>query len=674
VKRTISIGFAVLLCLFYQSVHAQSLKREAGKFIDDKIYSSIRSIEARRTFAQPGATPKHSYDVLHYELILDLTESLNQSNHEYTGEVFITLRVDTTELASVDLHAENLTISSVMINNSSAPVAQPVGGSLIVPLDRTYVFAETLELKIAYSHTTTDNIGYYFYPKGATSGNLVADEPVAYTFSEPYDARYWFPCFDEPYDKASATIRVVVPEGFVATSNGTLTSISDDGSGRLTYTWNQYQPIATYLMAVTVSKFVLATASYAKATNPTESIPVEYYVWSADSLTAAGFLPRVVEMMEFYAATFGEYPFDKYGMTGIAPFAYGGMEHQTITTLRRDLIANESVVAHELVHQWWGNLVTCGTWADIWLNEGFATYGDALFSEHRYGPEVFQSRMNSFAQSYFSYDATIRHPIYDPWAYTSNLFNVNEYQKAAWVLHMLRGVLGDSAFFSIFPTYGEKFAFSNAITEDFIALVDSIAGRDVRWFFDQWIYDQGHPEYRYSWEDLGGTVQISVSQLQANAPIFKMPIEFLIRTTSGDVLEVVWDSLQVQKFEVPVPGAVTKVIIDPNNKILKQAELTDGGIPEAFLLRQNYPNPFNASTTIEYDVPQRSFVRIDVYNLLGQKVASFVDQLHEPGFYRLQFSADQLASGIYFYRLRAEEISARPARTVTQTRTMVVLK
>ncbi len=498
--------------------------------------------------------------------------------------------------------------------------------------------------------------------------------------SEPYDARYWFPCYDEPYDKATATIRVVVPDDVFAASNGTLTEIDKDSIGHLTYVWDQQQPLSTYLMAVTASKLKTVSRTYSKVTNPSETVPVEYYVWDADVTRATNFISTVVEMMEYYAATFGEYPFDKYGTTCIAPFPYAGMEHQTVTTLRRNYLDHEGVVAHELVHQWWGDLVTCGTWADIWLNEGFATYGDALFTEHRYGTEAFRNRMNSFAQAYFAYDVSLRHPIYDPWAYTGNLFNTNEYQKGAWVLHMLRGVLGDSTFFSVFPAYGEKFGFGNAVTEDFIALVDSISGEDLHWFFDQWVYDQGHPVYRYSWEDLGGIARISISQVQTNAPFFKMPVEILIRTSGGDVVETVWDSLKVQEFEIPVPGQVTDVIFDPNGMVLKEAEWLAGvtrrmqGIPETFLVHQNYPNPFNALTTIEYDMPVRAVVRIDVYNVLGQRVATILDQFHEPGFYRVRFSSDEIASGLYFYQILAETVSDVSLFRFSDTKSMIVLK
>ncbi|HEY4643450.1 MAG TPA: M1 family aminopeptidase, partial [Bacteroidota bacterium] len=438
--------------------------------------------------------------------------------------------------------------------------------------------------------------------------------------------------------------------------------------------------VATYLMAVTVSPFTVSSTGYTKSTSPFETIPVEYYVWKADSAIAAGFLPTVVDMIDFYAGIFGEYPYDKYGMSGIAPFAFGGMEHTNITTLRRNYVTNVGVVAHELVHQWWGDLVTCGTWADIWLNEGFATYGDALYSEHTGGSQALQTRMNAFAQSVFNYDQFNRHPIYDPLEYTSSLFNVNEYQKGAWVLHMLRGLLGDSPFFSIFPAYGEKFRFGNAVTDDFIAFVDSLTGQDFFWFFDQWVYGQGYPEYEYSWSDLGGTVRIIVDQTQTNAPVFKMPVEFLIQTAGGDVTEAVWDSLTFQQFEFAVSGPVTGVTFDPNNKILKKVmDVTTGApghqpLPVSFLLHQNYPNPFNPTTMIEYDVPRRSFVTVAVYDLLGRKVADLVSQVLEPGFYRAPFSAEGLASGVYFCRLEAVDLSTNATIRATQTRSMVIIR
>jgi aminopeptidase N len=220
-----------------------------------------------------------------------------------------------------------------------------------------------------------------------------------------------------------------------------------------------------------------------------------YYVFREDSALAAYDFANVPHMMDAFNYYFGPYPFEKYGMVAVTPFAYGGMDHQTMTTINRSWIngtrANEFGIAHELAHQWWGDMVTMSDFRHIWLNEGFATYAEALFTEYFYGQNTYAPRIQWYQDYYFIYDEYYgRFPLFDPVA----IFNAAEYFKGALVLHMLRGMMGDEAFFNGLRQYGQLYRYGNASTEDFRAVMEDVSGLSLFTFFHQWIYEPGYPE------------------------------------------------------------------------------------------------------------------------------------------------------------------------------------
>jgi aminopeptidase N len=204
-----------------------------------------------------------------------------------------------------------------------------------------------------------------------------------------------------------------------------------------------------------------------------DSIPVQYYVWQADSVKTAKFLPTVKQMISGLGNLFGPYPWDKYGMSGVSPFLYGGMEHQTMTTLQQSYETEEFVVVHELTHQWWGDLVTCGTWSDIWLNESFATYGEVLWSEITGGVAGRKSYM--FGMQGFA-NASWQGAVYNPEGQGYYLFDDLVYNKGGWVLHTLRGAIGDSAFFQSLRAWRQAYGQASATTSDFQGVVESVVG------------------------------------------------------------------------------------------------------------------------------------------------------------------------------------------------------
>jgi len=613
--------------------------------------------------------------MLHYALALRLAMTTDALEGRCTMLMRLKENVD-----SLVLHAVGLALDTIRVDGTPrVAVIDTARETFTILLGSTRFAGETLQIAVSYRRLQnyrrpSSRLGYYFF-----RDTIGLPANLGYTFSEPSDARFWFPCYDEPWEKATAEIHLTVPTGYVAASNGRLLGTTNNGDGTFTWHWRQDQPIATYLMCMTVSRFSVATIPYVKVTGDT--IPLQYYAWNAppfvDSVWTAGFLPTVGAMIGAFETRYGAYPFDKYGMTAIVPFGYLGMEHQTLTTMNRYFATSVRVASHELAHQWWGDDVTCGTWADIWLNEGFATYSEALWREHTGGQDSLKKYMRDTLAT-FQF-VSWQGAVYDPVGQGFNLFDQVVYTKAAWVLHTLRGVVGDSTFFRILRAYRTMYQGKSAVTAELQAVADSMVGSSMAWFFNQWIYGRGWPKYglRYSW--LADTLSLTVQQQQDPTwPTFRMPMR--IRAYHGAQYTdfLVWDSLRVQSFRFPLSVPPDSVVLDPDGWILKQvvpftsvAELN--GSPYEFRLYQNYPNPFNPTTVIPFSVESANGrmgdpvkVTLKVYDILGREVRTLVNENLPEGSYEVTWDATNMPSGVYFYRMTAG--------TFVQTRRMVLMR
>jgi aminopeptidase N len=620
-------------------------------FAQERVPRGARKVPGIGSERRTESLADPRVDALHYDLALDL----GMKDGSLAGKVSILLR---TLSGSVELHAAALQIDSVTINGRQA--GWDSAGTEMIRLDPggTYAPGETLSIDLWYRRLQgvrrpSWRDGYYWFSSDSLLG---LPATVGYTMSEPSDARFWIPCNDQPWDKATADISVTVPDGVVAASNGRLIERRSNANGTTTWHWREGHQVAPYLLCVTASAFTVSSLPFVRAAGDT--IPLQYYAWREDSASCAAFLPTVRAMMEMLSSRFGPYPFDKYGMTVVVPFAFGGMEHQTLTTMHRALKTDTAVVVHELAHQWWGDLVTCGTWEDIWLNEGFASYSEALWEESRGGP----ARLNTYLNTAFDdfNNASWEGAIYAPESQGFDLFCSAVYSKAAWVLHTLRGLLGDSVFFRSLLAYRGRYTERNATTDQLQAVVDSVSGRDTRWFFQQWIRGRGWPEYACSWIWRADTLRVTIAQQQRADfwPVFVMPVQLGVSSPRGDTVLTVLDSLRTQEFVLPLDRPPDSLSFDPFNRILKRmtGPVVGGRVdPVArnFVLEQNFPNPFNPVTVIRYAVPSAGQVRLAVHDLLGREVAVLLDGEQEPGTYSTSFDGAGLATGVYVYRLSA---------------------
>ena len=596
------------------------------------------------------------FRMLHYSL--DLRFAMHTG--DLGGTVTMTL-VAKQAMQSMVLNAVDLTIDSILVNGQrdhATPVQS--GEELHVALPTTIPSGDTLYLSVTYHRDPSiarpsGRQGYYYfaYVSNDSGGNAMPDT-LGYTMSEPSDARFWMPCYDDPSVKCPADINVTVPSRFVAASNGKLQSVVVNGDGTSTWHWNEESPLPTYLMAVTVSRWSVPSLPFARTANDT--IPLQYYVWQADSAKCAAYLPTVAQMIRAYSDRFGPYPFEKYGMACLVPFTYGGMEHMTLTTLNRFYETNEAVVVHELAHQWWGDLVTCGTWNDIWLNESFATYGEALWQESKGGKSALRSYMSGLDHA--SYYPNWQGAVYDPVEQGFDVFDDIVYSKGAWVLHTLRGVVGDSAFFHGLRAYRAKYQGGAAVTDEFRVVMDSVSGLDLRPFFDQWVYGKGWPAYATSLSAKGDSTFLSLYQSQSSDwSVFTTPIQCRFSFGGHDSLIVLNDSARSVRFGFRFPARLDSVRLDPDRWILRRNGLEPDGIttastlPAQFALMPNWPNPFNPVTTLEVVVPELSRIQLVVYDILGREQSVLLDQQLSPGTYHVNFDGARLASGVYFARL-----------------------
>jgi aminopeptidase N len=627
---------------------------------DEGMLSESEGKRARymmQKMAEPMGT-RSSIDMSYYKLDFSINPGTQTIRGVVTAVGFV--RDDSASAINYDL-STTMNVDSAFIDGSKSIVSRS-GSTIQLLSSHGYRNGDRFETKIYYNgilqSTGLGSIGF----------NTIGDGSAWYwSLSEPYGARDWWPCNDHPMDKAdSVDIWVTVDSTMKVASQGLLTVVNN-GNGTRTWKWKHRYPIATYLVSFTVARFDVFS-SWFKYTQ-TDSMEIVNYVTPSlpsGQRAAAGLTPR---MLSFFSDKFGLYPFikEKYGH---AEFGWGGgMEHQTITSLYASAF-NEGTIAHELSHQWFGDMITCRTWPDLWLNEGFATYCDGLNRENFYGASALSTFLSSKQNSAKAATGSL---FVEDTANVNNLFASSRvYNKGAWVLHMLRQQIGDSLFFKIMKTYATDTSvmYKTASTMDFRGACEKVSGLALGPFFTSWVYGYGYPHYTYVWNvvpDTDGTgfiVTMMLSQTSgATVPtFFPLSIQIQFSAAGQDTLVVIKNDRQDQFFSFVFPFSPDYTLLDPRNAILKDARdfyvgtSRDLSIPVSITLEQNYPNPFNASTVIRFTLPSRSHVRIEVFSVVGSSIAVLEEGACDAGITRRIWNPKNVPSGVYFCKLTATSI------------------
>ncbi|MBK7629320.1 MAG: T9SS type A sorting domain-containing protein [Ignavibacteriales bacterium] len=611
-------------------------------------------------FDYPG---DQKYDVKYYKL--DLT--VNHTAQTISGNVTCISQINEAGVTEIyyDL-TDPLIVDSVFFNGNSTTFTRG-SNKLNIALNGTFNQGDEITT-IVYYHGTPGSSGFGSFEFSSQGGN-----PAIWTLSEPYGAKDWWPAKDTPADKAdSADFWITVSISLIPASNGKLMEITDNGNGTHTYKWKSSYPIAQYLLSMAITNYAEYTNYYNYS--PTDSMPINHFLYPGSLNSNISQLDKTPGMIEVYAEHFGDYPFinEKYGH---AQFGWGGgMEHQTITSMGG---FGDMLIAHELAHMWFGDKITCKDWHHIWLNEGFATYGECVMNEAWYGKAGYDSYIaNKIANA--------KNAVGSIWVQdissVNQIFNSNRtYSKGSVVLHMLRGIVGDSVFFNILRTYAAdpNVAYGVAVTEDFQAVAESVSGMNLNYFFQEWIYGENYPRYSVVWgkQNISGNLynlSLKINQnVNSNPTFFTMPVQVKVNFENSDTLITVFNNAQNQDFNISVNGMPTSISFDPGNWILKNLNSIVTGVepeinPNTYSLEQNYPNPFNPNTTIKFNLANEGFTSLKIYNVLGKEVAAIVNGELTAGTHSVSFDASNLPSGIYMYTLTSGRF--------TETMKMLMIK
>ncbi len=525
-------------------------------------------------FLAPVDAPDHrkyaqNRDVDIHHLALDVTPDFKQR----TVSVMTQLRFQGNAIPSSELRldAVKLTVETVTATET-IQAWQNTDQELVITFAKP--IPSDRETTLTVRSRAEPRQGFYF--RTPEMGYREGDGHF-FTQGEAIEARHWYPCFDAPNDKFTSEITCRVPEGMKVFSNGRKVSEEKDpASGLVVVRWLQEQPHVNYLVSLLAGHFRTLEDHHGE-------LPIAFHVPASDIDTAAGSFEKTKEALAFFEKETGvKYPWSKYDQICVNDFVAGGMENTSITTLTdgtlhtpdfKNLRSSEGLMAHELAHQWFGDLVTCKDWTHLWLNEGAATYYAHLFAGHVHGHDELLYGLLNDARSFLDAQNDIR-PIADrTFGDPMQQFGYTAYQKGSWVLHMLRSQLGEDLYRRCIHTYLERHRFGNVVTEDLNRVIEELSGRSWDQFFDQWVYHAHHPELEvsYSWDELAKTARVSVRQIQKlgeNVLLFNVPLTVRFRNGSKTEDRIVRVKSKEEDFRFPLSAAPEGVRIDPDFTLL----------------------------------------------------------------------------------------------------------
>ncbi|MGL2965301.1 M1 family aminopeptidase [Flavobacterium sp. XGLA_31] len=625
--------YFLLFCLSTVSGFAQNSHAKINRLVESEMKAAAAIVNFQ---VNPNT---QNYNITYHKLEF----TVNPSVYSISGKVTTTF----TALSNMNTvtfdFANSLTTSSVKMGATNLTFTENTNNELIINLPSTLSAGNSATVEITYSGVPPNN-GFGSFVKD-THNNV----PIIWTLSEPFGARDWWPCKQDLNDKIdSIDVYITAPSQYTAVSNGIETTAPViSGSNKTTHFHHGY-PIPAYLIAIAVTNYSVYTQTAGTAPN---EYPIINYIYPEDLASVQPLLDVTPDILEFYGNLFEIYPFhnEKYGH---AQFNWGGgMEHTTVSFM---VGFDRQLIAHEMGHQWFGDKITCGSWKDIWLNEGFATYLADLVIEHFDGLDAFVSDKADMINNITS------SPSGAVYLTDTEATNVNRifssrltYDKGAMVLEMLRFKMGDAAFFQALRNYlaDTNLAYAYAVTTDLKGHLEAVYGQSLTEFFSDWIYNQGYPTYTITAQNWGaGQAKFIVNQTQSDPSVsyFEMPVPVRVFGAGGEQADLVLNNTyDGEEFIMNVPFAITSVQFDPEKHLISKNSTTTLGSQQFDLDKaiQLYPNP--AADLVHLQMPTAlALEKVIVYNHLGQIVLESITP---------DFQINSLASGVHYVDIQTTE-------------------
>jgi len=602
---------AFFVWIFSSSLYAQHISRE-----DQQCAIVEAEMKSHMQHLNPAASGfANDYNLIYQRCFWNIDPSVNFISGSITS--YFKPTVNGFSQVNFDMH-DSLKIDSVIYHQGNVACIHGAGNNnlLGIPLPASIPLNSTDSITVYY-HGVPPSTGFGSFYQGNHHG-----APIIWTLSEPYGAKDWWPCKQNLVDKIdSLDVFVVAPQGNLVASNGVLVSETLTGSNK-TFHWKTRYPIATYLVAIAVTNYMQYSHFLHLTSSPTDSLEILNYVYPEDLAYAQANTPQILKTIALYDSLTIGYPFknEKYGH---AEFGWGGgMEHQTMSFVGN---FSNTLISHECAHQWFGDRVTLGSWEDIWLNEGFATYFEAL-TEERYFPENWLSwRKNTITDACRSPHGSVK---VDDTTSVSRIFSGSlSYSKGSYLLHMLRWKLGDHLFFQALHDYlnDPALAYAYTKTPDLIRHLETTSGQNLSHFFNQWYYNKGFPSYQILWSQSGHSVTLTVGQTQSDSSVtfFEMPIPIEFMGGGHDTTIVFDHTFSGQTFTAQLGFTADFVYFDPQLHILSaNNEVSAIKNPQSLSTSISiYPNPASALVQILNTNPSNPIQLVEVFGIPGNLIS-----------------------------------------------------
>jgi aminopeptidase N len=498
-------------------------------------------------------------DVIHYDIALEFTEA----SAAIAGISKIQVRMREDRVSGMWLDFEDMVVDRLLVGGIEK-TGRVQDGRLSFDFERTHSRNDVVLIEVHYHGQPRS---------GLLFENNKYGRRVIFADNWPDNAHHWFPSIDHPSDKATVAFSVTAPARYDVVANGRMGNTIPLPDGRKLTQWTEAKPIPTYCMAIGIAEFSVAQHG------ETAGVPLVWYSYPQDFDVVARKFSGTDSILAYFSQMIAPYPYEKLAQVQ-STIGMGAMENSSAIFYGESSFEGnplrEEPVAHEIAHQWFGDSVTESDWDHLWLSEGFASYFEALYYEHQRGPEVFKETMARYAKKIMAYKHALTASIVDP-AQTDLLKKLNplNYEKGAWVLHMLRGILGDEKFFEGVRRYYAQYTGGIASSEDFQKIMESSGGIKLDGFFRQWLYQPGWPEYRvvWHWNESAGELEIEVRQTQTTG-LYDMPLEIAIAHGGTRELHKFQISNTRDSFKIPLQAKPVSVEADPGGWLLKNVTVS----------------------------------------------------------------------------------------------------